>query len=200
MRGLMDDEEDTPPEDQAPPGQPPGQPAAQPPAAAPGKPAAAPPAAAGPTAAPAGKPVASPEDQAAYDQFVKNGMRLMYDKKALPSIMKSLDGAGDPVQGMANTIAMLVARIVGSAKQSGKELSPNVILHGAGELLEQLADFSEQSGGHKYTDDELQMVAQNMVKATMGQGAPAQPDQAEEQQEPPGQPEEPDQQPTGLMG
>lgn len=141
------------------------------------------PPAAGPTAGAAPKaPAATPEEQAAYDQFVKNGMTLIYDKKALPALVKSLDGNGKPQEGMINTLGGVVQRLVGSAKQAGTSLTPNVVLHGAGELLEQLADFSAQSGGHKYSDDELAQLANAIVGGMTGKppgpGQPAAPDTA----------------------
>lgn len=108
---------------------------------------------------------ATPDQQAQYDAFVKNGMRLVYthDKPGLKKLLTSLDGGGDPVAGLANTLAAVSMRLVGSAKKAGSMLAPEVILHGSGELLEQLADFSKQTGGHAYSDDELRSIAQGMA-------------------------------------
>lgn len=116
--------------------------------------------------------MATPEQQAQYDAFVKNGMRLIYAKKSVPKIVKALDGNGDPVAGLASVAANVAQRLATSAKKAGKNFPPEVILHGSGEIVEQLADFSEKSGGHKYTDDELRTVAQGMVEGyKQGQGA-----------------------------
>lgn len=118
---------------------------------------------------------ATPQQQAQYEQFVKNGMRLIYGKKSVPQIVKSLDGNGDPVAGLTNTVTAVVLRLTESAKKAGKPLSPEVVLYGAGELLEQLADFSEQSGGHKYDDEQLRTIAQGMVDGMKQGGAEAAP-------------------------
>lgn len=106
---------------------------------------------------------ATPQQQAQYEQFVKNGMRMIYGKKSVPAIVKSLDGNGDPVAGLTNTVTSVVVRLAESAKKAGKPLPPEVVLYGAGELLEQLADFSEASGGHKYEEAQLKEIAQSMV-------------------------------------
>jgi hypothetical protein len=117
----------------------------------------------------------TPDQQARYDAYVKNGMRLMYRKQGVRALVKSLDGNGDPVSGLANTLGAIALRLTGSAKKAGQPLDPQVVLHGSGELLEQLADFSQQSGGHTYTDDELRKVATVLAKAAKGEGAQPQP-------------------------
>jgi len=117
---------------------------------------------------------ANPQQQAEYDSFVKNGMRLIYgNKKGLKQLLKSLDGSGDPMDGLANTLTAIALRVTDSAKKAGKTLPPEVVMYGAGELLEQLADFSAQSGGHKYGDEELQTIAQKMVDGLKGSPAEA---------------------------
>lgn len=119
---------------------------------------------------------ASVQQQAQYDQFVKNGMRLIYADKGIAKMVKALDGNGDPKAGLANTVTAITLRLAESAKKAGKPLPPEVVLYGAGELLEQLADFSEQSGGYAYKEPELREIAQSMVdglKQKQG-GQPAQ--------------------------
>lgn len=119
---------------------------------------------------------ATPEQQADYQKFVENGMELVYADKGLKALVTSMDGNGAPVDGLANTMAAVTMRLTDSAKKAGKPVSPLVALYGAGELLEQLAAFSEDSGGHSYTDDELKQVAQMMVdglkKGAQPQGPP----------------------------
>lgn len=104
-------------------------------------------------------------EQAVYERFVRNGMRLIYGEKTLPSVIKSLEGDGNPVEGLANTISTVVMRLVDSAAKKGVELPPDVVMYGAGELIEQLADLSKESGGHAYTDEEMATVAKAVVDA-----------------------------------
>lgn len=113
---------------------------------------------------------ATPQQQADYDAFVKNGMRLIYNEKGVKRLVASLDGDGDPLGGLASTVTTVALRLVGAADKAGKPLAPEVVLHGSGELLEQLADFSAQSGGHKYSDEELRTIAEQMVAGFKQQG------------------------------
>jgi hypothetical protein len=111
------------------------------------------------------RPAADPAKQAEYDRFVENGMRMVYgNKQGIKALLKSLDGNGQPVTGLANTVTLLAQRLAASAQKAGKPLSAEVVLHGSGELLEQLADFSKESGGYTYQDEELAQIGQHMVK------------------------------------
>ena len=98
----------------------------------------------------------SPEEQAQYDAFVTNGMKLMNDEKGIDGLLKAIQGDGDPIQGLADTVAAIVIRVEDSAQKQGVEISPDVLLHGGTELLEQAADLSEQAGNHKFDDKELE--------------------------------------------
>jgi hypothetical protein len=125
----------------------------------------------------------TPETQAQYDAFVKNGMRMMYGKKGVKPLVQALDGNGDPLRGLASVTAAISVRLVQSAKKAGKPLPPEVVLHGTGELLAQLADFSAESGGHKYADEDLKALATEMAKGFK----PGQPQQ-QQPAEPPAMP------------
>lgn len=98
----------------------------------------------------------APEEQAQYDTFVKNGMRLIYNEQGLPKMVETLAGDGDPVEGLANALVTVVSRLEDSAKQSGVELSPDAKFHGAAELLEQMAELSEKAGIHQFTEQEME--------------------------------------------
>jgi len=87
-----------------------------------------------------------PEEQEAYDAFVTNGMKIMYDEAAMPQLIESLRGDGNPVQGLANSLVMIVTRLEDSAAQGGQELSGDVMMHGGSELLEQMAELAGQAG------------------------------------------------------
>lgn len=155
---------------------------------------------------PDGQP-AEPEDtspqgdgQATYDLFVKNGMRVLFDKNALPAILKSVAAGGDPVIGLARTLASLLVRIVASAEQSGQQIPLDIIQEGAKELLGHLADLAGEAGVHKFTPQELTKAlpltylfyARMKQQGPQGPQPPAQgaqqqppPDQGDDQQQPP---------------
>ena len=95
----------------------------------------------------------SPEEQQQYDQFVTNGMSMAYDEEMMPDLLRSIEGDGDPAEGLGNTVAMIVLRLEDSAKESGVEISGDVMYHGAVELVEQLAEFGEEAGILENTDE-----------------------------------------------
>jgi len=103
----------------------------------------------------------TPEEQQEYNSFVSNGMKVLYDPKALPQIIESIrndDGEsdGNPVEGLANALVMLVMRVEDSALEQGQKISGDVLLHGGTELLEQMADLAQQAGVHDFDESEIE--------------------------------------------
>lgn len=96
----------------------------------------------------------TPEEQAQYDQFVANGMQLLYSPQALPRVLQAMQGDGDPVEGLANALVTLVTRLEDSAGKGNAEISGDVKFHGATELLGQMADLAKEAGIHDYSEDE----------------------------------------------
>ena len=107
-----------------------------------------------PDQAPGDRPQAnvSSDEQAEYNEFVTNGLSMIYNEQAIPAILKGLDGSGDPVEGVANTAVMIVSRLEDSAREADRTVSPDVLFHGGTELLADLVNLSEQAGIHKFSD------------------------------------------------
>jgi hypothetical protein len=113
----------------------------------------------------AGAPRASlPPVPKSADPFVRNGLKLIYNQKALPQLLQSLDGNGNPAAGLAVTLVSVLQRLMDSAEQNGAALEPQVVLNGAAELIERMAELSAESGGHAYSDQEKQ----NALKVMLG--------------------------------
>ena len=96
-------------------------------------------------------PNVSPEEQKQYDDFVGNGMSMLYAENGLPQIIEALKGDGDPVEGLANALVMLVMRLEDSAAEAGEEISGDVMYHGSVELLEQMIEIAEEAGIHEFS-------------------------------------------------
>ena len=146
--------------------------------AAPGAPGAAPSSAAAPQQAGEGQPNVSPEEQAIYDTFVDNAFSAIYDEKALPQVLKSLEGDGDPIDGLANTAVTTIIRVQDSAENAGQQLTSDVVFHAGAEILEDLADLAEKAGIHTYTTDELEgatFKAMDIYRETKGVDGGTQP-------------------------
>jgi hypothetical protein len=129
------------------------------------------------------QPNVSPEEQAAYDEFVSNGMHLIYrgegdQVEVNPAVLDQLRGKWDdvkpslgqipddekpldpasPIDNLAVTTVALVLALEASAAQStdGKgRVDPAVVFHGGAELMEQLADIADAAKIHDFTEDEM---------------------------------------------
>lgn len=118
----------------------------------------------------------TPEEQAQYDQFVTNGMQLLYkDNKVSPAVLDQLRGKwdavkpslgeipqeekpldpGSPIDNLAVATVALVLALEASAANAGKKVDPGVVFHGGVELLEQLADVAQAANIHDFTQDEM---------------------------------------------
>jgi hypothetical protein len=122
------------------------------------------------------QPNVSPEEQAQYDEFVQNGMKLVYQgDHVAPAVLDQLNGKWDdvkaslgeipqeekpldpsnPIDNLAVATVALVLALEASAANAGKKLDPGVVFHGGVELLEQLADIAQAANIHDFTQDEM---------------------------------------------
>lgn len=104
-----------------------------------------------------GKP--GPDEQRAYEQFVGNAMQIVYSEQAMPRILQAISAARqqNPVEGLANAVAMVMTRLEDSAAQSGAEVSQDVRAAAAKEIVEQIAELAGPKGAdiHEFTQEEL---------------------------------------------
>jgi hypothetical protein len=122
------------------------------------------------------QPNVSPEEQAAYEQFVTNGMKLIYQgDHVAPAVLDQLRGKWDdvkpslgeipkeenpldpknPIDNLAVATVALVLALEASAAEAGQKVDPAVVFHGGAELLEQLADIAQAAKIHDFSDDEM---------------------------------------------
>ena len=102
------------------------------------------------------EPNVTEDEQRIYNAFVNNAFSVIYDEKSLPSIIESLKGDGNPVDGLANTVVSVVTRVQDSAEQAGQELPPDVVFNAGVEILEDLADLAGKAGVHDFTPEEVE--------------------------------------------
>lgn len=98
----------------------------------------------------------SPEEQAQYDEWVTNGMKLIYNENTMDQVLQTIESDGDPVEGLGNAVAMVTMRLEDSAEKSGREISGDIKLNAATELLEQMADLTNEAGIHDFSEEELE--------------------------------------------
>ena len=112
------------------------------------------------------QPNVSPEEQAQYDAFVGNGLKVIYGEGANPSgedepavrpdILNRLKESSDPLENLANTTVWLVTMLETSAEKGGNQLDDAVVMHGGKAMLEELAEVSEAAGIHDYSEKEME--------------------------------------------
>lgn len=134
------------------------------------------------------QPNVSPEEQAAYDEFVKNGYRLLYDEQGnvRPGIIELLSKSGGeqsapqeggqppaadpaadenkgPVAALANAAVTVVVQLVQSSKEAGAPVPDEVIAHGGMAIMEDLATIAQGEKIYDYKPGEMDAA---FIKAT----------------------------------
>jgi len=85
-------------------------------------------------------------------------MSMMNSEKGSKALLKAISGDENPAEGRANAVASSVRRSEDSDEKAGAKISDDVMLAGGAEILEQAADLSEQTGGHAFTEEELEQA------------------------------------------
>jgi hypothetical protein len=114
----------------------------------------------------------SPDEQEAYNVFVSNGMELLYSEQVMPQVLEAIKGDDNPVEGLANALAMIVLRLDESAGEAGQEVSGDVKFHGATELLEQMAELAEEAGIHEFSEEDMEAAlyqAMDVYRSVQGE-------------------------------
>jgi hypothetical protein len=117
---------------------------------------------------------AAPEEQAQYEQFVKNGMELIYPKNGgvAPKVMETLKGP-NPVEALASATAVIAASVQNSAMKNKVQLSGDVVMHGGKAIMEELATVATEGKVHDYTDEEMKAAAMRAVELFQSVGGHA---------------------------
>jgi len=100
-----------------------------------------------------------------YDEFVSQGMNLIFDDAVQPAIQQALAAdrnapEGSPPNGLAEAAALVVVRL----KEAGSKIPNNVMTAGAVEILEIIANDSPKLGGREYSQEELNTAATMAVE------------------------------------
>lgn len=105
----------------------------------------------------------SPEEQAAYDQFVNNAYNVIYSGQdqsgkptPAPAILQSLKASQDPIDNLAHTTVLVVNMVQQSAQKAGKQVPDDVVFHASTEIGEDLANLAKLAKIHDYSEKELQ--------------------------------------------
>ena len=93
------------------------------------------------------------EEQDMYDATVGQAYNLIYDDKAMPAVLERL-AAGDPVESLATTTVMVMARVEDSAMKEDIKIPGDVMLHAGMEVLGDLAGLAADANIHTFDKSE----------------------------------------------
>tara|TARA_Y100000310_G_scaffold315824_1_gene366857 strand:- start:3318 stop:4037 length:720 start_codon:yes stop_codon:yes gene_type:complete len=102
-------------------------------------------------------PNVSPQEQQQYDQFVGNGMKLIFAEGARDQIAERIRQS-DPIEGLAAATVMVVKRLSESAEAKGTQIPNDVLLHGGLEIMGNIAELAEAANVHKYSEDDIEQA------------------------------------------
>jgi len=102
----------------------------------------------------------SPEEQAIYSSVVSNAMKVIYGEKTMPNILKMLQSANEPSEGVAQVTNMIGEQVYSSAQKQGQEISDDVLQAASEEINGLLFELGEKAGIFKEISDDDQFKAQ----------------------------------------
>lgn len=108
---------------------------------------------------------ASPEEQGQYDEFVNNGLKLIFSEENFDAVVERLKAGDDPVDAVAQSAAQIVARLMDSAEQAGAPIPGDVAMHGGVEIVENLADLAGKVTGQEFSADQLEAATYRAMDA-----------------------------------
>lgn len=118
-----------------------------------------------------GEPNVTPEEQAEYDQFMENALTLIYgDGQVRPEVLQALqvgeqqpNGPNPAILALAQTAVTIVSKLDDSAREAGKPVSDDVLMHGGEAVVEELGEVSEAAGIYDYSEEELTGAFQQAI-------------------------------------
>lgn len=101
----------------------------------------------------------TPEEQAAYDEFVGQALNMISkpeNQKVRDSLLKLLSAGEDRVAALASAAVNVVQKVEQSGARAGREFTADILLHGGQEIVEHLAEFAEAKKVHEFTAEEIE--------------------------------------------
>ena len=98
----------------------------------------------------------SPEEQAVYDRFMNEAYKMVYGKDRWPTVLRQISSAPDKPDALATMVSMVALRIATAAKKAQSPISGDVLLAGASELMETMAEDFEKFGAATFSTADLE--------------------------------------------
>lgn len=97
---------------------------------------------------------ATPEEQAMYTQFVRNGLEMI--EATADNVAQSLSASGNPVLDLAMTGVSIISGLMASAKQAGQNIPGEIVFAAGAEILEALVEEAEALKIHDYSEEDME--------------------------------------------
>lgn len=100
-----------------------------------------------------GNELPTEDEQLDYDMLVVRARKMMYGK-GRESVLKLLGSSEMPSKGMGQAGAMLIKTLVQSAKEQGREISPDAAISAGEEIIEDLNELAKANNVYEYESQE----------------------------------------------
>jgi len=97
---------------------------------------------------------ANPGAEQTADMFLANGLNMIHDKKFADGFVGKIVNSDDPLTEIAKSTLLIVDRIEGSMKNSGKELPLEYLAQVANVLMGEIIQVAELSGLEPLSDED----------------------------------------------
>lgn len=102
------------------------------------------------------QPNVSPEEQAQYEEFVANGIKLIFNEGTVPKLIAALKADPNPVHALAANTVTIVQRLQQSAQQKGAAIPPDILIQGGAEIMGNIAELAKAAKIHEFSEEELE--------------------------------------------
>lgn len=95
-----------------------------------------------------------PKSQDQFDIFVANGINIIHEQATADAIINQVKSNPDPIDAIAKATLDVVVRLEESAASNGIQLEDSVKIAGANQLMGEIINLTEVSGGNKLADEQ----------------------------------------------
>lgn len=103
-------------------------------------------------------PQATPEDTAAYEEFLGNVLNVVYDEKVASGIAPSFQGP-TPVESLALFVSGAVARVAYNGLENGQNITKEMAVAATAQVAEDVGtEMAQAAGAQPLSEEQIQAV------------------------------------------
>jgi len=96
----------------------------------------------------------NPATQEQFDMFIANGLSIIHERETTDAILNQIQSNPDPIDAIAKATLDIVVRLEDSAAANGMKLEDSTKIAGANQLMGEIINLVEVSGGKKLADEQ----------------------------------------------